>query len=167
MVRKKIRAGKSGGLSKGGATSSPAETPEDARGNGAHPSFLSSWISKPRLIALATVTALAIGGLVFVFLAEGEFALADGNRKIYGREGGANVGGHVIVTFGSMNKKGIAIRHEPRKETFQVTANIGIGIFLNEQGYGSVAKMQCQEAIFKTVSLVLKKPEFDEEEDND
>jgi predicted CXXCH cytochrome family protein len=75
VVRKRIRTGKSDRLSKGPATSNSAETPEDARGNGAHPSFLSSWISKPRLIALATVTALAIGGLVFVFLAEGEFVL--------------------------------------------------------------------------------------------
>src|SRR5205823_1475215 len=90
--------------------------------------------------------------------AEGEFTSADGNRKIYGRERGADMGGHVIVTFGSMNKNGIAIRHEPRKETFQVTANIGIGIFLNEQGCGSVAKMQCQEAIFKTV---LREPGSD------
>jgi len=65
--------------------------------------------------------------------AERYVAFADGNGKINSGECSANVGGHVVVAFGGMNEHMIAVGNEPGEEGFEVAANVGISVFLDEQ----------------------------------
>jgi len=53
--------------------------------------------------------------------------------KIHCRQRGADVGRHVILTLRGVYEDGITIPHEPGEEGFQVAADIGIGIFLDQQ----------------------------------
>lgn len=82
--------------------------------------------------------------------AEGHGAVRDGNGHVDGREGGADVGGHVIVALGGVFKERIAVGNQALKKPFEVAADFGIGIFLDEQGGGSVLNVQGDNAGFES-----------------
>jgi hypothetical protein len=86
-----------------------------------------------------------------------ELTGAHGQRKIHGRQRGANVRGHVVLALGGVNEQRIAIRHEPREKGVEVAAHVGIGIFLDEQRSGGVAQMQGEESVAK---FIFRKPLF-------
>jgi len=64
--------------------------------------------------------------------AEREFAAYYGHGHIHRGESGANVRGHIVLTFGSVLEDWIAIRDQPREKLLEVAANIRIGVFLND-----------------------------------
>ena len=77
MARDKNRAGKGDKPSKHAATSRPA-----ARSDGAHTTRpLRSWKSTLRIAVFAAIAAFAIGGLAFVLVNEGRFALPEALRS--------------------------------------------------------------------------------------
>ena len=80
-----------------------------------------------------------------------ELSGVNGNGKIHRRERGANVRGHVVVALGGVDEQRIAVAHEPRKKGVKVTAHVGIGVFLNQQGRGSVAQMQREQSIAEII----------------
>jgi len=65
--------------------------------------------------------------------AKGHGAVADGNGEVDSRQGGADVGGHVVVAFGGVDEHAVAVRDETGEEGFKVAADVGVGIFLNEK----------------------------------
>ena len=76
MARDKNRAGKDDKPSKHAATSRTA-----ARSDGAHTRPLRSWKSTSRIAVFAAIAAFAIGGLAFVLVNEGRFALPEALRS--------------------------------------------------------------------------------------
>ena len=78
--------------------------------------------------------------------AEDQSAVGDGDAQVHGRQRGADVRGHVVITFASVPEKRVAIGCEAGEEAFQVTAHFRIGIFLNEQRGGGVPEVQRGEA---------------------
>jgi hypothetical protein len=82
--------------------------------------------------------------------AEGESTALVRNAEIYGGEGGADVGRHIVIAFGSVLEDGIAIGCEAREDAFKVAADLGVGIFLNKEGRGSVLEMQGGDACLET-----------------
>jgi predicted CXXCH cytochrome family protein len=75
VARNKGRADKSDKLSKRAATSKPTGIDARARNDGASALPLRSRMSMPRTAVLVAVAVVAIGGLVLLMVAEGEFAL--------------------------------------------------------------------------------------------
>ena len=80
---------------------------------------------------------------------QGEFSGLDGDSEIDRGQSRANVRGHVVITFAGVPENRVAIRRKPREETFQVTAHIGVGVFLDQQGRGSVTQMKRSQAGFE------------------
>jgi len=62
---------------------------------------------------------------------------------------------HVVVAFGGMNEYAVAVGDEAGEECFEVAADVGIGVFLDEQGSGGVTEMQRDKAVQETF---LRKP---------
>jgi len=60
-------------------------------------------------------------------------AFADGHGEVDGGEGSADVSGHVVVAFGRVDEHAVAVRDETGEEGFEVAADVGVGIFLNEK----------------------------------
>ena len=65
--------------------------------------------------------------------AQSQSATIDRDREIYRREGGADMSGHIIIAFGSVNEKRIAVRDETGEERLQIAPNIWVGVFLDEE----------------------------------
>ena len=57
--------------------------------------------------------------------------------------------GHVVVAFRGVNEHAVAIRHEAGEEGFQVAADVGVSVFLNEERGGGVAEMESKESVLK------------------
>jgi hypothetical protein len=57
------------------------------------------------------------------------------------------MGGHVIVTFGRMDEQGIAVANQSREKAFQIGANVGVGVFLDEKGSGGMLQVQREQAL--------------------
>ncbi len=83
--------------------------------------------------------------------AQSEPAGVDGDREIHGGQSAAHVGGHIIVAFDRVHKKRVAVRHEPGEESVEVAADIGVGIFLDEERGRSVANVKRQQTAFKAM----------------
>ena len=79
--------------------------------------------------------------------AQTEAAILEWNGKVHARQRAANVRGHVIGTFGSVNEKAIAVGNNARHPGFEVATDIWVGIFLNEQRCRGVADMQRAKAV--------------------
>lgn len=47
---------------------------------------------------------------------ERELSGANGNRKVYGRQRGADVRGHIVVAFRRVDEQRVAVRHKPFEE---------------------------------------------------
>ena len=56
---------------------------------------------------------------------------------------------HVIGSFNRMDIERVAFRHEPREKFFQITPHIRIGILLDQERSGGVAKMKREQALFE------------------
>lgn len=82
-------------------------------------------------------------------------ATHDGNGEINSGEHAPDMGGHIVLALGGMDEKRVAVGHKAGKEFFQVTPNVRVGVFLNEQRGGGVADVERQEAI---VEVVLRHP---------
>jgi hypothetical protein len=78
---------------------------------------------------------------------QGQLALADGQREIDAGQRGADVRGHVVIAFGSVDEERIAVGHQPRKKGFEVAAHIGVGIFLDQKRRRSMAQVQGEQAV--------------------
>ena len=83
--------------------------------------------------------------------AQSKVALADGDGKVDRRQRGADMGGHVVVALDRVREKGIAVRHEARKEVLQITPHVRVGIFLDKQRGRSMAEVQSDQAARRTV----------------
>jgi hypothetical protein len=81
--------------------------------------------------------------------AEGHTAAADGNGEVDGGQGGADVSGHVVVAFGGVDEHAVAVGDEAGEESFEVAADVGIGVFLDEQRGGGVTEVEGQKAVLK------------------
>src|ERR1019366_5655695 len=77
-------------------------------------------------------------------------ALTNGNGKVDRRKGGAHVRRHVVVALNGVREERIAIRHKPGEELFQITPHVRVGVLLNQQGGGGVAKMEGHKAVSET-----------------
>src|SRR5262245_212853 len=78
--------------------------------------------------------------------AKGEAAALDGNGEVHGGEGGTDVGRHVVIAFRSVDEQRVAVGHKTREEGFQVAADIGVGIFLNQKRGGGMPEVEGEEA---------------------
>jgi len=74
-----------------------------------------------------------------------EAPVRDGDGEVHGGQGGANVRRHVIVSFDRMPEERITVGHETGEESFQITAHVRVGIFLDQQGSRSVTEMEGQQ----------------------
>jgi hypothetical protein len=83
--------------------------------------------------------------------AQGELAFHDRNGEVYAGQRGADVGGHVIFAFGSVDEKRVAIGDEPGEEFFEIAADIRVGILLDEEGGRGMAEMKGEEAVLQVV----------------
>src|ERR1700730_10567735 len=70
----------------------------------------------------------------------------DRNGKLRLREGGSDMRGHVVQTFGFVDIALAVFGHNFLEKIFKVRLNVGIGIFLNEQRGRGVAAENRQEA---------------------
>jgi hypothetical protein len=77
------------------------------------------------------------------------------NAEVHRRQRCADVRGHIVITFRSVNEKRVAITDEPREKTLEVAPHIRIGIFLDQQRSGRVPQMQRDKAVFE---MVLEHP---------
>jgi hypothetical protein len=73
-------------------------------------------------------------------------ALANGDGEIDSRQRGPHVSRHIVVPLNRVREQGIAVRHQAGEEMLQVTSHVRVGIFLDEQGGGSVAEVQSHQA---------------------
>src|SRR5687768_4633371 len=73
---------------------------------------------------------------------EAEAAVLEGDGEVHAGEGAADMGGHVVGTFGGVDEEAVAVWNDAGHEGFEVAANIGVGVFLNEQGGGGVANVE-------------------------
>jgi hypothetical protein len=64
---------------------------------------------------------------------ESEAGILERDREIDAGEGGADVGGHVIGSFGGVDKEAVAVRNDFGHECFEIAANVGVGVFLDEK----------------------------------
>ena len=90
--------------------------------------------------------------------AEHDGASNDRNRKVYGRQGRADVGRHIVITFNGVGVSRVAVRHEPGKKIVQVVPHIRVRIFLDQKRSGSMAQIHCEQAILE---LLGRGPLFD------
>jgi hypothetical protein len=90
--------------------------------------------------------------------AEGHFAVVHGDGEVDGGQRGADVGGHIVIAFGGVDEEGIAIANEAGEEGFEVAADVGVGVFLDEERGGSVLEVEGQEAV---AALMGAEPLFD------
>ena len=77
------------------------------------------------------------------------------DRQIRRRQGRAHMGGHIVVTFGRVDKKPVAIRNQAAEKSLQIAPDIRVRILLDEERSGGVAQMQRQQA---GLALVLRQP---------
>ena len=74
--------------------------------------------------------------------AERRFALRDGDAEVDGGEGCSHVGGHVVFAFGGVFEDLVAIRDEAFEEAFEVAADFGVRVFLDQEGSGGVLEVE-------------------------
>src|ERR1035441_9593352 len=74
-------------------------------------------------------------------------ALTDRNGKVDRRKRGAHVCWHVVVALNGVREERIAIRHKPGEELLQITPHVRVGVLLNQQGGGGVAKIEGHQAV--------------------
>jgi hypothetical protein len=55
------------------------------------------------------------------------------------------MGRHIVISFGCVPKKRISIRDQSGEESLQVAADFQIGVFLDQQGSGCMAQMDCHQ----------------------
>ena len=84
--------------------------------------------------------------------AKGEAPLGHRDREVDGGQGGSNMSGHVVIAFSSMAEQGGTIGHEASKECFEVAADIGVGVFLDQERGGGVADMKGEQASLERVA---------------
>lgn len=58
---------------------------------------------------------------------------------------------HVVVAFGGVDEHRVAVGNEAGEKGFEITANVWIGIFLNEERGGGVSEVQCQQTVLETL----------------
>lgn len=72
-----------------------------------------------------------------------------GDRQVGGQQRGLDMGGHVVGAFVGMcqigHRRVRAGWHKPRKIVLQVSLNLGVGIFLNDQTGRGMADKQRQQ----------------------
>ena len=71
--------------------------------------------------------------------AQHQASVGERNRQLDRGQRGADVRGHVIRSFVAMPEQGVAIGYQASQETFEISAHVGIGIFLHEQTRRRVA----------------------------
>lgn len=74
--------------------------------------------------------------------AQGKGAARHRNGKVHGRQGGANMSGHVVFTFGGMLKDLVTIGNKPCKETLKIPPHFRIGVLLYDQRSRGVLEVQ-------------------------
>ena len=70
-----------------------------------------------------------------------------GNRERRTSEGGADMRGHVIWTFGGVTEPFAVFRNKLFEEIAQVEGNVGIGILLDDERAGCVLDEESQETV--------------------
>jgi len=75
--------------------------------------------------------------------------MAHRDRQIDGRQRGAHMRRHVIIAFGCVNEQFVAVRDESVEKSFEVAANIRVGIFLNDERGRGMADMKSNQAGLK------------------
>src|SRR5688572_13696086 len=65
-----------------------------------------------------------------------------GDGQVNGRQRGAHVCRHVIVTFAGVVEDGIAVWGESGENPLEVALNFGISVFLNQKGCRSMPDQQ-------------------------
>ena len=73
-------------------------------------------------------------------------AIRYGDAQVYGGQGGPDVRWHVIGSFDRVFEQPIAVGYESIEEALEVRADIGIGIFLNDERRGRVLEVQGAQA---------------------
>src|SRR6185295_8773890 len=68
------------------------------------------------------------------------------DAEVHARQGRPHVRRHIVLAFRRVLKKWIAVANEARKESLEVSADVRVCIFLDQQGRGSVPDMKCNEA---------------------
>src|SRR3989442_883661 len=74
--------------------------------------------------------------------AQRQLATLERNAEIHRGKRRAHMSWHVVLAFSGMPENWVAIRCEPRKQTFEVVLHFGIGILLNQQRRGRVLQME-------------------------
>jgi hypothetical protein len=77
--------------------------------------------------------------------AEREAATGQRNRQLHGGQRRSDMRGHIVRPFIAMPVQRIAIDDQPREESIEIAANIGVGVLLNHQARGRVANEQRQQ----------------------
>lgn len=78
--------------------------------------------------------------------AEGQSSVGNRDGEIGRGQGGADMGRHVIRAFASVFEQGIAVGNQAREKTFEIQADLGVGIFLDDQRSGGVLHVQGGQA---------------------
>jgi hypothetical protein len=68
------------------------------------------------------------------------------HRKTDGRQRSTHVSRHIILTFSGVNKQPVTVRYQSTKEALQVSADIRIGVFLDQKRGGGMPDMEGQQA---------------------
>ena len=63
---------------------------------------------------------------------QGESAMIHRNGEIDRGQSSSDVGGHVVVALGGMDKKPVAVGDKPSKEALKIVAHVGVSVFLDE-----------------------------------
>lgn len=79
--------------------------------------------------------------------AESEATVLEGNGKVHAGQGAANVCGHIVGAFSSVDEKAIAVGNDARHPGFEIATDIWVGIFLDEERGRSVAHVQGAQAV--------------------
>src|SRR6476646_5112231 len=78
--------------------------------------------------------------------AEREPAMAERDRELGRREGGAHVGRHVVGAFVAMAKERVAVGNEAREEAVEIGANVRVGVLLDHKAGRGVADEQREQS---------------------
>src|SRR3954469_17110889 len=55
---------------------------------------------------------------------------------------------HIILTFGCMFEQRVAVRHQPRKKSFEIASHFRVGIFLDQERSGCVLDQQSDAPVY-------------------